>query len=94
MYITMLIIFGILSGSLLSILVGILGSRRKIGFGWTLLISLIFTPLLGLVAVLLSDELPEGERRWGCIAPLLVFLVIALLIATLSMLFWGSMMVI
>lgn len=94
MYITMLIIFGILSGSLLSILVGILGSRRKIGFGWTLLISLIFTPLLGLVAVLLSDELPEGERRWGCIAPFLVFLVIALLIATLSMLFWGSMMVI
>lgn len=94
MYITMLIIFGILSGSLLSILVGILGSRRKIGFGWTLLISLIFTPLLGLVAVLLSDELPEGERRWGCIAPFLVFLVIVLLIATLSMLFWGSMMVI
>lgn len=94
MIVTFLIIFGILSGSLLSILVGILGSRRRIGFGWSLLISLIFTPLLGLVAVLLSDELPDGERRWGCIAPLLVFLVIALIATILSMLFWGSMMVI
>ncbi len=52
--------------SLLSILVGLVGARRKIGFGWTFLISVIFTPLIGLIAALFSSELPQGERRWGC----------------------------
>lgn len=89
-----LIIFGFLSGSLLSILVGIIGSGRKIGFGWSFLISLIFTPVVGLIVALVSDPLPAGVKRWGCIAPVLAFIAIALFIAVLSMLFWGSLAVV
>lgn len=79
------LLFGILSGSFLSVLVGIVGSRRRIGFGWSFLISLIFTPLVGLIVALVSDPLPGGEKRWGCIGTLvavlgLLFLVIFLLL--------------
>ena len=41
------LIFGLLSGCFLSVLVGIIGSRRRIGFGWAFLLSVIFTPLVG-----------------------------------------------
>ncbi len=65
--ISVFMIVAVLCGaSLLSILVGLVGARRRIGFGWTFLLSVIFTPLVGLIAALLSDELPSGERRWGC----------------------------
>lgn len=37
----LVILFGALSGCLLSVLVGVIGSRRRIGFGWAFLISLI-----------------------------------------------------
>ena len=56
------VVFGILSGCLLSVLVGIIGSSRRIGFGWAFLISLIFTPLVGLIVALLTDPLPGGDR--------------------------------
>lgn len=49
------VIFGILSGCFLAVLVGIIGSHRRIGFGWAFLISLIFTPLVGLIVALLTD---------------------------------------
>lgn len=68
------VVFGILSGCLLSVLVGIIGSSRRIGFGWAFLISLIFTPLVGLIVALLTDPLPGGDRRWGCIGTLLAIL--------------------
>lgn len=67
-----LIIFGILSGSLLSILVGIFGAKRKIGFGWAFILSLLLTPLGGLICALISDPLPAGEKRWGCVAYLIL----------------------
>ncbi len=89
-----LIIFGLISGSLLSILVGIIGSNRRIGFGWSFLISLVFTPVVGLIVALVSDPLPAGEKRWGCIAPVLAFLAIVLFLVVLSMLFWGSLAVV
>lgn len=89
-----LIIFGIVSGSLLSILVGIIGSGRRIGFGWSFLISLVFTPIVGLIVALVSDPLPAGEKRWGCVAPVLAFMAILLFLAVLSMLFWGSLAVV
>ena len=54
------VIFGILSGCFLAVLVGIIGSHRRIGFGWAFLISLIFTPLVGLIVALLTDPLPGG----------------------------------
>ncbi|MBQ5899235.1 MAG: hypothetical protein IIW87_04925 [Alistipes sp.] len=73
-----LIIFGLLTGSLLSILVGLVGARRRIGFGWAFILSVILTPLLGLIFTLISDPLPEGERRWGCVATLIFITVIVL----------------
>ena len=57
------VIFGILSGCFLAVLVGIIGSHRRIGFGWAFLISLIFTPLVGLIVALLTDPLPGGGQR-------------------------------
>lgn len=67
-----LILFGLLSGSLFSVLIGILGAGRKIGFGWAFILSLLLTPLGGLICVLISDPLPAGERKWGCLANLIL----------------------
>lgn len=67
-----LILFGLLSGSLFSILVGIFGAGRKIGFGWAFILSLLLTPFGGLLCALISDPLPTGERKWGCIANLIL----------------------
>lgn len=75
-----LIIFGLLSGSLFAVLVGILGASRKIGFGWSFVLSLLFTPLLGLIFVLISDPLPAGERRWGCIANLILIVAVVTMV--------------
>ncbi len=82
----LVLIFGLLSGCFLSVLVGVLGSRRRIGFGWTFVISLIFTPLVGLIVALLSDPLPSVDRRWGCFGTLFavlgfLFLAIFLILA-------------
>lgn len=66
----LLIVFGLLSGCLFSMLVGIVGSRRRIGFGIPFLLSLLFTPLIGLLAALLSSPLPGGNTRWGCLGTL------------------------
>ncbi len=75
MELLMIVLFGLLSGCLLSALVGILGSSRRLGFGWSFLISLITTPLVGLICVLLSDPLPNSEpRRWGCIGTTIALL--------------------
>lgn len=61
--------FGLLSGHLLlDVLIGLLGSRRNIGFGWAFIISALFTPLIGLIAVLISNPLPAGaEPKYGCL---------------------------
>ena len=67
-----LILFGLLSGSLFSVLIGILGAGRKIGFGWAFILSLLLTPVGGLICVLISDPLPAGERKWGCLANLIL----------------------
>lgn len=75
-----LIIFGLLTGSLFSVLIGILGASRKIGFGWSFILSLILTPIGGLICVLISDPLPTGERKWGCLANLILIAAIAMLV--------------
>ena len=67
-----LILFGLLSGSLFSVLIGILGASRKIGFGWGFILSLLLTTVGGLICVLISDPLPTGERKWGCLANLIL----------------------
>ena len=78
----LLIIFACCTGSLVAALVGLIGARRKIGFGWTFFLSLVFTPFIGLLFALLSDRLPDGERKWGCLG---VILGILTLIAIIGM---------
>lgn len=86
------IIFGILSGSFLSVLIGILGSRRNIGFGWAFLLSAVFTPVVGLICVLISDPLPQGEpKRWGCIGAVMAILGLISLVSFLFLLLGGSL---
>lgn len=84
------VIFGLLSGSLLSVLVGIIGSRRRIGFGWAFLVSLLFTPLVGLIVALLTDPLPGYEQRWGCIGFGVALLGIFCLVVFLLLLVTGG----
>ena len=90
-----IIIFAIASGLLLDVLVGFLGSRRNIGFGWAFILSAIFTPLVGFILVLLSERLPEGsEPKYGCLgytfgllgAILMVLIVAAILFGVLAIL--------
>lgn len=83
----LVIVLGILAGCLLDVLVGLVGSKRKIGFGWTFFWSLVFTPLVGLVIALISDPLPQGEQKWGCLVPfILSVLFLLLVLAGISML--------
>lgn len=76
----LLIIFGIFGGVLLNALVGLVGARRRLGFGWTFLLSLLLTPLGGLICALISEKLPEGQRRWGCLGVVLAMVVIVVLL--------------
>lgn len=86
------LLFGLLSGCLLAVLVGIIGSRRRIGFGWAFLLSVIFTPLVGLVVALLTDPLPGGDQRWGCIGTFVAVLGMLFLAAFLLLLLTGGTM--
>lgn len=86
----LIVLFGILSDSLLSVLVGLLGSSRRIGFGWSFLISLVFTPLVGVIFVLLSDPLPGGVRRWGCLGTIVAILGFLCLAVFLFLLLAGA----
>lgn len=84
------VIFGLLSGCFLAVLVGIIGSHRRIGFGWAFLISLLFTPLVGLIVALLTDPLPGGDQRWGCIGTFIAILGLLFLAAFLLLLLTGG----
>lgn len=90
----LVLIFALLSGCFLAALVGMLGRRRTIGFGWPFLLSLIFTPLVGLIIVLLSDKLPDGQKQGlGCIGGVLAFLGFLCLIVFLLLLLGGGAMI-
>lgn len=75
-----LLIFGLISNTFLAALVGLVGARRRIGFGWTFFLSVLFTPLIGLIICLLSDRLPDGERKWGCLGSILAIITIVFLV--------------
>ena len=79
----LVLIFGLLAGCLLAVIVGLVGSRRRIGFGWAFLLSVVASPLLGLIVTLCTPKLPEKDRKWGCIGGLIGFLVIAALVVLL-----------
>ena len=85
----LIVLFGLLSGCLLSVLVGIIGSSRRIGFGLAFLVSLIFTPLVGL----LTDPLPYGGQRWGCVGTFVAILGLLFLCAFLILLLAGGAVV-
>ena len=75
-----LLLFGLLTDSFVAALVGLLGARRRIGFGWAFFLSVLFTPLVGLIVCLLSDKLPVGQRKWGCLGGVLGILTIVLFV--------------
>ena len=81
------LLFGLLSGCLLAVLVGI------IGFGLAFLLSLIFTPLVGLIITLLTDPLPGGDQRWGCIGTFIAVLGLLCLGVFLFLLLAGAAVV-
>lgn len=76
-------------------LIGLLGSRRNIGFGWAFIISLLFSPLIGLIAVLLSERLPQDSEpkygilglSFGCLGAVFMILIGAALLLGLATLF-------
>jgi len=49
-----LLLFSIAIG--LSALVGLLGKSRKIGFGWSFVLSLFLTPFIGLLITIFSSK--------------------------------------
>ncbi len=91
----LLIICGLFSGCLLSVLVGFIGRTRNIGFGWAFIISLIFTPIVGLIVTLLTDpKPPAATKSWGCVGVALAILgaillipLLMLIVALITMLF-------
>lgn len=90
----LVLIFALLSGCFLAALVGMLGRRRTIGFGWPFVLSLVFTPLVGLIIVLLSEKLPDGQKQGlGCIGGVLAFLGFLCLIVFLLLLLGGGAMI-
>ena len=81
------------AGCFIDALVGLMGSRRRIGFGWAFFWSLLFTPLIGLLITLLSDPLPEGQTRWGCLIPTLLSIVFVGVIFFLLIVVFGLVII-
>ena len=79
----LVLIFGLLGGCLFAVIVGLIGSRRRIGFGWAFLLSACLSPIIGLIVTLCTPKLPDRERKWGCIGGLIGFVVIAALVGVL-----------
>ena len=52
----LIIVFIILIPVVLTIIISIAGKKRKIGFWISLLLCIFFTPIVGLIAVLLSEK--------------------------------------
>ena len=75
------VIFGILSGCFLAVLVGIIGSHRRIGFGWAFLI-----------VARLTDPLPGGGQRWGCVGTVVAILGLLFFAAFLLLALTGGAM--
>lgn len=44
------------------IIAGTLGSKRKIGFGWSLAACIFTSPIIGLIITLCSEKLPEEQE--------------------------------
>jgi len=86
------VILGVWGGCSPAVGGGITGSHRRIGFGWAFLISLIFTPLVGLIVALLTDPLPGGGQRWGCVGTVVAILGLLFFAAFLLLALTGGAM--
>lgn len=67
----------------LALIIANAGSKRKIGYGWSLFLGLFLSPIVSLIAVLLSERIKPDEdggieKNWGCWTPLIVTLIIIL----------------
>lgn len=80
---------GGLGALLANILIGFLGSRRKIGFSWAFCLSALLSPLMGLIITLLTDKLPDGKRKFGWFGILLGTLIFIFYILVLLLLMMG-----
>lgn len=54
-------LFGIVCSLVLSFIIANAGAKRQIGFGWSLFLGVWLTPIVSLIAVLLSDKLEPDE---------------------------------
>ncbi len=84
-------LFGIVCSLVLSFIIANAGAKRQIGFGWSLFLGVWLTPIVSLIAVLLSDRLQPDEygrteKKWGCISP---FIVSVLIIGTVIYFFYS-----
>ena len=79
-------LFGLLAGCLLAVIVGLVGSRRRIGFGWAFLLSVVTSPIIGLIVTLCTPKLETKDRKWGCLGTLIGIAMLVLLIVVVLML--------
>ena len=84
-------LFGIVCSLVLSFIIANAGAKRQIGFGWSLFLGVWLTPIVSLIAVLLSDRLQPNEygrteKKWGCMSP---FIVSVLIIGTVIYFFYS-----
>ena len=79
-------LFGLLAGCLLAVIVGLIGSHRRIGFGWAFLLSVVTTPLIGLIVTLCTPKLETKGRKWGCLGTLIGIVMLVLLVVVVLML--------
>lgn len=80
-YMELIVLFGIVCSLVLSFIIANAGAKRQIGFGWSLFLGIWLTPIISLIAVLLSDRLQPDEygrteKKWGCVAPFIVSVLI------------------
>ena len=87
----LVIVFGLLTGTLLAAIIGLIGSHRRIGFGWAFLLSVVFSPLIGLIVTLCTQKLPDTNRKWGCFGALIVFVVLFLVLVLVLALIPGCL---
>jgi len=46
-----------------SFIAGFIGDARKIGFGWAFFLSLILSPLLGIIIAIASERKSDSEHK-------------------------------
>ena len=82
----LMLIFGLLAGCLLAVIVGLIGSHRRIGFGWAFLLSVVTSPIIGLIVTLCTPKLETKDRKWGCLGTLIGIVMLVRLVVVVLML--------